>query len=65
MRVKYDDFPIFLSNGAVAAKLSGEFEASPNIDQQTGWYALRRVLADGTISDEVEANIFLLAFPPV
>ncbi len=65
MRVIYNQFPILLSNGATAGVLDGEFEASPNASQQPGWHALRRVNADGSVDDEIVANVHIVGVTTV
>ncbi|RZK03387.1 MAG: hypothetical protein EOO76_03050 [Novosphingobium sp.] len=59
MRVVYDKFPIYLSNGATAGILDGVYEATPSKEQGPGWHTLRRVNKDGTVGDEIVANVHI------
>lgn len=60
MRVIYENFEIFLSNGAPAGVLDGTYEASPNEGQQPGSHALRKVNDDGTVDEEIVANVYII-----
>lgn len=60
MKVVYEGFPIFNSNGSVAGVLDGAYEASPNEGQQPGWHALRKRNDDGTVDDEIVANVQII-----
>lgn len=60
MQVVYRDYPIFNSNGSPAGVLDGTYEASPNSEQQPGWYALRQVRTDGSIDPRIVANIHIV-----
>ena len=60
MRVIYTDFPIYNTNGSLAGKLDGTYEATPNTGQQVGWYALQKVLEDGSLDDEIVANVHII-----
>jgi hypothetical protein len=60
MRVVYRNHPIHNSNGSRAGVLDGEYEATPNAGQQQGWYALRKVRPNGTVEDEVAANVHIV-----
>ncbi|WP_294357367.1 hypothetical protein [uncultured Sphingomonas sp.] len=62
MRVVYNQLPIYLSNGATAGVLDGEYEATPSDGQQPGWHALRRVKEDGTVDDVIVANVHIVGF---
>ena len=60
MRVTYSNFQVYNSNGSQAGVLDGTYEATPNEGQQPGWHALRKVKADGTVDDEVMANVHIV-----
>ncbi len=60
MQVVYQNFPIYNSNGNVAGHLNGTYEASPNEGQQLGWHALRKVNDDGSVNDEIVANVHIV-----
>jgi len=56
MRVVYNNFPIYNSNGSVAGVLDGEYEAIASMTQERGWYTLHQVGPDGEHSEEIAAN---------
>lgn len=60
MQVIYRQFEIYNSNGSVAGVLDGTYEASPNEGQQPGWHALRKVNDDGSVDDEIVANVHII-----
>lgn len=60
MQVVYRQFKIYNSNGSVAGTLDGTYEASPNDGQQAGWHALRKVKDDGTVDDQIAANVYIV-----
>lgn len=60
MRVVYNEFPIYNSNGTLAGVLDGEYEAIASMTQQRGWYTLHKVDSDGEYSEESAANFNML-----
>ncbi len=62
MQIIYNQFPIFNSNGIIADVLDGTYEASPNEGQQIGWHALRKVKVDGSVDNQIVANVHIVGF---
>lgn len=62
MQVIYSKFPIYNLNGSQAGVLDGAYEATPNNGQQAGWHALRKIASNGTVADEVIANVHIVGF---
>lgn len=61
MRVTYNNYPIYNTNGSVAGVLDGEYEATPLPGGgQPGWHALRKVLANGTVDPVIAANAHIV-----
>ena len=60
MQVVYRDYPIFNSNGSPAGVLDGTYDASLNVGQQPGWYALRKVRGDGSVESQIVANVHIV-----
>lgn len=60
MRITLKNFQVYTISGALAATLTGTYDASPNAGQQPGWHALREVDANGNVDPTIVANIHII-----